>query len=93
LSERLCGSGAFVVTLARACAGAERDMGLLVIGSRGDGPLQGLPLGSVAAGLLRTAPCSVIVCPRGDEEGACLARRDRSLATGAIGGTSEHDER
>lgn len=46
---------------------AERGMGLLVVGSRGYGPLRQVLLGSVAADLLHAAPCPVIVCPRGSE--------------------------
>jgi nucleotide-binding universal stress UspA family protein len=40
------------------------DADLLVIGSRGYGPLGRVLLGSVSSGLLRTAACPVIVTPR-----------------------------
>jgi nucleotide-binding universal stress UspA family protein len=37
---------------------------LLVVGSRGYGPLRGALAGSVSAELMRTAPCPVLVVPR-----------------------------
>jgi nucleotide-binding universal stress UspA family protein len=47
---------------ALAARGVELD--LLVIGSRGYGPLRRVLLGGVAAEVMRTAPCPVIVVPR-----------------------------
>lgn len=44
---------------------AERGLDLLVVGSRGYGPLRRVLLGSVASELLHAAPCPVVVCPRG----------------------------
>jgi nucleotide-binding universal stress UspA family protein len=41
------------------------ELDLLVVGSRGRGPLQRIVLGSVADELARTAPCPVVVTPRG----------------------------
>jgi nucleotide-binding universal stress UspA family protein len=40
---------------------------LLVLGSRGHGPLRGVLLGSVSAALMRSAPCPVMVVPRSSE--------------------------
>jgi nucleotide-binding universal stress UspA family protein len=47
---------------ALAARGVELD--LLVIGSRGYGPLRRVLLGGVSAELMRTAPCPVVVAPR-----------------------------
>jgi nucleotide-binding universal stress UspA family protein len=44
---------------------AARDLDLLVVGSRGFGPLRRVLLGSVTAGLVHEAPCPVLVLPRG----------------------------
>lgn len=43
---------------------ADRGVDLLVVGSRGYGPLQRVMLGSVADELMRSAPCPVLVFPR-----------------------------
>ncbi|MGZ5314181.1 MAG: universal stress protein, partial [Solirubrobacterales bacterium] len=50
--------------------GAELD--LIVIGSRGYGPVRAALLGAVSAQLVRTAPCPVLVTPRasGGADGA-----------------------
>lgn len=50
-------------TLAREAT--ERDLDLLVVGSRGFGPLRRVLLGSVSAKLMHDAPCARIVVPRG----------------------------
>jgi nucleotide-binding universal stress UspA family protein len=49
-----------------AAALAERgaDLDLLVIGSRGYGPIRHALLGGVSAEVIRTAPCPVLVVPR-----------------------------
>jgi Universal stress protein UspA and related nucleotide-binding proteins len=49
-------------TLAAAC---EDDVDLLVVGSRGYGPAMRVILGSVSRELVRSAPCPVLVTPRG----------------------------
>lgn len=49
-------------TLAAAC---EDDVDLVVVGSRGYGPALRVILGSVSTELARTAPCPVLVTPRG----------------------------
>lgn len=50
-------------TLAREAT--ERDLDLLVVGSRGFGPLRRVLLRSVSAKLMHDAPCARIVVPRG----------------------------
>ncbi|HEY8466257.1 MAG TPA: universal stress protein [Solirubrobacterales bacterium] len=52
---------------ALAARGVELD--LLVLGSRGYGPIRRALLGSVSAAVARTAPCPVLVIPRGWGEG------------------------
>jgi len=42
----------------------DQDVDLLVVGSRGYGPLRRVLLGSVSTPLLRAAPCPVMVVPR-----------------------------
>ncbi len=40
---------------------------ILVVGSRGYGPLRRVLLGSVSTQLVKSAPCPVLVVPRGTE--------------------------
>lgn len=54
-------AGPAASTLAEAC---EDGVDLLVVGSRGYGPLGRVLLGSVSAALLHKAPCPVLVAPR-----------------------------
>jgi nucleotide-binding universal stress UspA family protein len=49
----------------RALGQAAADAGLLVLGSRGHGPLRRVILGSVSARLVREPPCPLLVLPRG----------------------------
>lgn len=49
---------------AQVLAGQGVELDLLVIGSRGYGPVHRTLLGSVAAEVMRNAPCPVIVTPR-----------------------------
>ena len=46
-------------------AAASADLDLLVIGSRGYGPVRSVLLGSVSRELVRSAACPVVVLPRG----------------------------
>jgi nucleotide-binding universal stress UspA family protein len=46
-------------------AAASEDLDLLVIGSRGYGPLRRTVLGSVAGAVIRRAACPVLALPRG----------------------------
>lgn len=48
-----------------ACASGELD--LLVVGSRGYGPLRAVLLGSVSSALVRPAQSPLVVVPRGDD--------------------------
>lgn len=50
---------------AAAIAEAAADYDLLILGSRGSGPIRGVFLGSVSAPLVRQAPCPVLVLSRG----------------------------
>jgi|SRR5215207_9279439 len=50
---------------AEALAEAATDLDLLVLGSRGYGPVKGTLLGSVSARVMAAAPCPVMVVPRG----------------------------
>lgn len=50
---------------ARALSKAAKELDLLVTGSRGRGPVRHAVLGSVSAKLMRTAPCPVLIVPRG----------------------------
>ena len=50
---------------ADALTDAAGDVDLLVLGSRGYGPLKGTVLGSVSARIMAAAPCPVMVVPRG----------------------------
>lgn len=54
-------AGPAASTLAEAC---EDGVDLLVVGSRGYGPLGRVLLGSVSGALLHKAPCPVLVAPR-----------------------------
>lgn len=48
----------------KVLAAAAEDLDLLVLGSRGYGPLNAVLLGGVSHALLRDAPCPVVVLPR-----------------------------
>jgi nucleotide-binding universal stress UspA family protein len=63
---------------------ASADVDLLVVGSRGYGPLQRVLLGSVSTSLLHSAPCPVMVVPRSaefDPSGQGLASDDPYVAS------------
>jgi nucleotide-binding universal stress UspA family protein len=61
---------------------AERGFDLLVVGSRGYGPVRRVLLGSGASQLLHNAPCPVIVCPRGAHPDEADAPQEPEAATG-----------
>ena len=67
---------------AKVLAGESDELGLLVVGSRGYGPIGSALLGSVATRLLHTAACPVIVIPRGAADKRPL-RRSRRLRVAA----------
>lgn len=50
-------------------ADASTDLDLLVLGSRGYGPLRRVLLGGVCAKVMRSSACPVVVLPRGSEKG------------------------
>jgi nucleotide-binding universal stress UspA family protein len=52
----------------RTLCAAARDLDLLVLGSRGYGPLRHVFLGGVSTGVVDGAPCPVLVTPHGVEQ-------------------------
>jgi nucleotide-binding universal stress UspA family protein len=60
-TERRVALGSAVAVLSAIAADEQAD--LLVVGSRGQGHLRAALLGSVSAGLCRSAPCPVVVVP------------------------------
>lgn len=72
----LLGSGVEVETVleegkaAAVLAGAGVELDLILIGSRGYGPIARTLLGGVSADLIRNSPCPVIVIPRSAGQGA-----------------------
>jgi nucleotide-binding universal stress UspA family protein len=74
--EAALASGAPVEALTDA-AGTSGN--ILVVGSRAYGPLRRVLLGSVSTKLVRSAPCPLIVTPRGTQE-APKAAPDHEVA-------------
>jgi nucleotide-binding universal stress UspA family protein len=54
------------------------EVDLLICGSRGHGPLGGVMVGSVSAGVLRKARSPVLVIPRGARDGLAALRAHTS---------------
>jgi nucleotide-binding universal stress UspA family protein len=71
---------------ARALARHGVDLDLLVVGSRGYGPLRRTLLGGVSADVMRTAPCPVIAVPRtaAPVPGASASKLGPSRREGAV---------
>jgi nucleotide-binding universal stress UspA family protein len=68
--------GDAVVELGEASA----DLDLLVLGSRGYGPIRSVLLGSVSRALVRSAACPVVVLPRGADDAGQGWMRPRRIA-------------
>jgi universal stress protein E len=51
---------------------------LLVMGTRGDGRMRRVVLGSVANQLLKVAPCDILIVPRGASEASTAANPERA---------------
>ncbi len=64
---------------ADALAAASRDLGLLVCGSRGFGPVRTLLLGGTAHALARLAACPLLVVPRAPDNAVSSDRTDRQM--------------
>jgi nucleotide-binding universal stress UspA family protein len=58
-------------------AEASAELDLLVLGSRGYGPIRSVLLGSVSRALVRSAACPVVVLPRGAYGASKTTDRDR----------------
>jgi universal stress protein E len=58
-------------TILRAIGKRQPD--LLVMGTRGDGPMRRAVLGSVANQLLKVAPCDILIVPRGPSNASTAA--------------------
>jgi nucleotide-binding universal stress UspA family protein len=59
---------------------ADAPGALLVLGSRGYGPLRRVLLGSVSTALVRSAPCPLIVTPRGMHDTSETTSRPETAA-------------
>jgi nucleotide-binding universal stress UspA family protein len=69
-----CAAGQTARTIAEFAQSVDADV--IVVGTRGHSPLAGALLGSVAQGLLHSAPCPILVVP----PAAVPARRGEALA-------------
>jgi nucleotide-binding universal stress UspA family protein len=68
-------------------AALEADAGLLVVGSRGRGPIASMVMGSVSARLASTAPCPVVVVPSPEAADRWLARPLSSRVVSGVDGS------
>ena len=66
---------------ARAIAREAEGLDLLVMGSRGYGPLRSVLLGGLSHHLVRSAPCPLVVLPRGVEHAGADAEADAHVVT------------
>jgi nucleotide-binding universal stress UspA family protein len=66
----------------KSLASASREADLLIIGSRGYGPMHHVLLGSVSAKLMRSVSCPVLVVPRGARSPVEDARPKASATSG-----------
>jgi nucleotide-binding universal stress UspA family protein len=80
-TEAVLADGGAVQELERAA----EQLDLLVVGSRGYGPLRAVLLGSVSGQLINGAPAPIVVVPRGASAGAPQAGRTGAAAIALIG--------
>ncbi len=60
------------------------ELDLLVMGSRGYGPVRSALLGGISSAVMRSAPCPVLITPRGlERESRSAGSAERELATDA----------
>ena len=71
---------------ARAIAQEAEGLDLLVIGSRGYGPLRSVLLGGVSHHLVRSAPCPLVVLPRSSAHAGDEAEAEAHVVTGGSEG-------
>jgi nucleotide-binding universal stress UspA family protein len=84
LPEDVRGEGVFVTGApGRELAELSQSLDLLVVGSRGYGPLRAVLLGGVSHALVRGAACPVIVLPRGSYPLFATKDSTRSLSSAA----------
>jgi nucleotide-binding universal stress UspA family protein len=75
--DLLAGTVLLTGDAALVLAEVSAELGLLICGSRGYGPLRAVLLGSVSARLVRSAGCPLLITPRGHgEELATRAHAD-----------------
>jgi nucleotide-binding universal stress UspA family protein len=67
----------------RELVDASAGLDLLVLGSRGHGPLRRLLLGSVSAHVVRHAACPLLLLPQGAEAPAAAAAPPERAGAGA----------
>jgi nucleotide-binding universal stress UspA family protein len=70
-AEGVLEEGDPAVVLAEQCA----ELDLLVMGSRGYGPVRSALLGAISSAVVRTAPCPVLITPRGLPSGTSFSEQ------------------